>query len=134
MRSINLEQYGLNSHLTNMDAVFTWKNGKTYFFKGSQYWRYNEEKGKLDAGYPRFIQAGWPDLPNNIDAAVTWPRNSKSYVFKDDYYLRLENHASGRMVRVEAIYRDRRKKTHKEWMRCHDNDVGAIIGSLIVKP
>ena len=117
-----------------MDAVFTWRNGRTYFFKGSQYWRYNEEEHKLDKGYPRPIQAGWPDLPNDIDAAVTWPRNDKSYVFKDDYYLRLHTHASGRQVRVEQRYLDRGKKTHKEWMRCHGNAVGAIIGSLTADP
>ena len=36
----------------NLDAAFTWTNGKTYFFKDDQYWRFSEV-GQLDRGYPK---------------------------------------------------------------------------------
>lgn len=40
----------------NIDAAFTYKNGKTYFFKGSKYWRYNGQK--VDGEYPKEISEG----------------------------------------------------------------------------
>lgn len=40
----------------NIDAAFTYKNGKTYFFKGSKYWRYNGQK--MDGDYPKEISEG----------------------------------------------------------------------------
>ncbi|XP_030848327.1 stromelysin-3-like [Strongylocentrotus purpuratus] len=35
-----------------IDAAFQWKNGRTYFFKGDDFWRYNDSKMKLAGGYP----------------------------------------------------------------------------------
>lgn len=125
MRSGNIAQHGLNSNLDNMDAVFTWrKNGKTYIFKDGRYWRYNEDRKKLDRGYPRFIQRGWPDLPNNIDAAVTW-RNGRSYIFTGDNYLKLKNYSQNRKVYKERGYP---RKTTRGWMKC---SVGALAGALM---
>lgn len=40
----------------NIDAAFTYKNGKTYFFKGSKYWRYNGQR--VDGDYPKDINEG----------------------------------------------------------------------------
>lgn len=40
----------------NIDAAFTYKNGKTYFFKGSKYWRYNGQN--IDGDYPKEISEG----------------------------------------------------------------------------
>lgn len=40
----------------NIDAAFTYKNGKTYFFKGSKYWRY--QGTTLDGEYPKEIKEG----------------------------------------------------------------------------
>ena len=36
----------------DLDAAFTWTNGKTYFFKGDKYWRFSQI-GKMDRGYPK---------------------------------------------------------------------------------
>jgi hypothetical protein len=36
-----------------LDAAFTWTNGKTYFFKGQDYWRLSD--GKMEPGYPKLI-------------------------------------------------------------------------------
>lgn len=70
-------------------------NGKTYFFKGHQYWRYNEMDKTLDAGYPRNISVGWGAVPSPVDSVMKW-KDGNSYFFKGlnfqkyDYYNRHE--------------------------------------------
>ncbi|XP_071855392.1 uncharacterized protein [Apostichopus japonicus] len=71
---------------TNLYAAVYWPNGKTYFFKGSQYWR--TFGTTIDDGYPMRIAYGWPGLPDDIDAAVVWGRNGKGYFFKGTKYWR----------------------------------------------
>ncbi|KAL9954705.1 hypothetical protein ACROYT_G042276 [Oculina patagonica] len=129
-RSGYITQYGLSWEVRNMDAVFTWKkNQKTYIFKGSKYWRYNEVNRRMDSGYPRDIQGGWPDLPDNIDAAVTWS-NGKSYVFDGKDYLRLKSYPENRKVYVDRGYP---KNTAEKWMKC--DSIGALaIGALAGEP
>ncbi|KAI5694140.1 hypothetical protein M8J75_011375 [Diaphorina citri] len=53
------------------------KNGKTYFFKGSKYWRYTGKS--MDDGYPKDISEGFTGIPDNIDAALVW--SSKFWKF-----------------------------------------------------
>ncbi len=38
---------------SDLDAAFTYSNGKTYFFKGNQYWRFTGNQ--RDGGYPRVV-------------------------------------------------------------------------------
>ena len=46
-----------------IDTALRWEPvGKTYFFKGDQYWRYNEEKRMADPGYPKPITL-WKGIP-----------------------------------------------------------------------
>lgn len=45
--------FGLPGHI---DAAFTYRNGKTYFFKGSKYWRFRGKK--MEDGYPKEISEG----------------------------------------------------------------------------
>lgn len=117
-----------------MDAVFTWeRNKKTYIFKGSQYWRYNEDTRSIDNGYPRPIQRGWPSLPNDLDAAVTWS-NGFSYVFKGNDYWKLNK--SSQRGKVYAVGGYPRKVTStKGWMKCKTDSVGALgVGAIQVDP
>ncbi|KAM9358398.1 proteoglycan 4b [Symphorus nematophorus] len=57
-----------------IDTVFTRCNcqGKTYIFKGPQYWRF--ENDVLDPGYPKLIETGFDGLRGHITAALSVPR------------------------------------------------------------
>lgn len=78
-----------------IDAAFTRINcqGKTYLFKGSQYWRF--EDGVLEASYPRNISDGFKGIPDNVDAALALPAHSysgreRAYFFKGKQYWEYE--------------------------------------------
>ena len=81
----------------------------------------------MDRGYPKPIRQGWPNLPNDIDAAVTWS-NGKSYVFDGRDYLRLKSYSENRKVYVDPGYP---KDTAQGWMKCKTDSIGALaIGAL----
>uniref|UniRef100_A0A3Q3LC27 Proteoglycan 4b n=1 Tax=Mastacembelus armatus TaxID=205130 RepID=A0A3Q3LC27_9TELE len=69
-----------------IDTAFTRCNcqGKTYIFKGAQYWRY--ENDVLDPGYPKVIRTGFEGLQGHITAALSVPqyrrRKESVYFFK----------------------------------------------------
>jgi len=70
--------------------------GKAYFFKGSQYVRYDWAANKMDTGFPRSIAADWPSLPaaftSGIQAALNGQEGSdgKLYLFKGTDYVRYD--------------------------------------------
>ena len=78
----------------------------------------------MDEGYPRNIQTGWPDLPNDIDAAVTW-LNGRSYIFNGKDYLKLKNYSESKKVYVDRGYP---KEIASGWMKCKTDT--AAIGAL----
>ncbi|XP_045906476.1 proteoglycan 4b isoform X2 [Micropterus dolomieu] len=69
-----------------IDTVFTRCNcqGKTYIFKGVQYWRF--ENDVLDPDYPKVIETGFDGLRGHITAALSVPqyqrRRESVYFFK----------------------------------------------------
>ncbi|XP_077336722.1 vitronectin [Lithobates pipiens] len=78
-----------------IDAAITRMNcqGKTYIFKGTQYWRFSD--GVVDSDYPRDIGVGFKNIPNDIDAAFALPANNyqgkeKAYFFKGRQYWQYE--------------------------------------------
>ena len=68
-----------------LDSMITDKNGDTYAFQGSSYWKLTDTS--VEPGYPRPISEGWEGLPQDIDAAFTWT-NGKTYFIKDSLYWR----------------------------------------------
>ena len=50
------------SFAAGIDDVVVWNNGKAYFFKGSEYIRYDIAADKIDPGYPQPIAGGWSGL------------------------------------------------------------------------
>ncbi|EFX76334.1 hypothetical protein DAPPUDRAFT_226103 [Daphnia pulex] len=76
-----LTNLGLPTDLEKLDGALVWgHNGKTYFFSGSMYWRFDEETGKVELDYPRDMSM-WKGVPYNIDA-VFQHTNGKTYFFK----------------------------------------------------
>ena len=110
---LSITQFGLPMELANMDAAFIWeRNGRTYFFKGDEYWRFYGNK--IDYGYPRSISV-WKGLPQIIDAVMKWS-NGKSYFFAGPKYYRFDDFN----VRVEAGYP---KSIALKWMRCEKDNM-----------
>lgn len=78
--------------IEGIDAAVNWGNGKAYFFRGSQYVRYDIASDRVDPGYPQPINSQtWPGLvwTDGIDAAVNWG-NGKAYFFKGNQYIRYD--------------------------------------------
>ncbi|XP_032389025.1 vitronectin b [Etheostoma spectabile] len=78
-----------------IDAAFTRLNcqGKSYIFKGNQYWRFDGDV--LDKDYPRDISVGYNGIPDDVDAAFAIPAPShrgkeKVYFFKGEKYYQYE--------------------------------------------
>uniref|UniRef100_A0A8C7L149 SMB domain-containing protein n=1 Tax=Oncorhynchus kisutch TaxID=8019 RepID=A0A8C7L149_ONCKI len=79
-----------------IDTVFTRCNcqGKTYFFKGSNYWRF--ENGMMEPGYPKLIRAGFDGLQGQITAALSVPEYRKRR--ESVYFFKRVEAAEGRMA------------------------------------
>ncbi|XP_041696258.2 proteoglycan 4-like isoform X1 [Coregonus clupeaformis] len=82
-----------------IDTVFTRCNcqGKTYFFKGSKYWRF--ENGMMEPGYPKLIRVGFNGLQGQITAALSVPeyrkRRESVYFFKRGGLVQKYSYQSG---------------------------------------
>lgn len=76
----------------DIDEIFLWgHNWNVYFFKGNQYYKFDDKAGQVAANYPRRISQGWPGLPaDGIDAGFTWS-DLQSYFFKDDKVYLYDN-------------------------------------------
>ncbi|XP_040294188.1 matrix metalloproteinase-21 [Bufo bufo] len=76
----------------NIDAyvhVWTWTKDIHYFFKGTLYWRYDNENDKAFSEdtqgktYPRPISQSFPGIPSPINTAYFDRRTQRIYFFKD---------------------------------------------------
>ncbi|XP_067883519.1 matrix metalloproteinase-25-like [Heterodontus francisci] len=94
----------------NIDAAFVWPhNGKTYFFKGDEFWRFDDQKGQMDSGYPKKVSL-WKGIPADLDDIMGW-NNGATYFFKGQGYWRMK----GGDVEVDSR---RSRSTHRDWMHC----------------
>ncbi|XP_037007777.2 interstitial collagenase [Artibeus jamaicensis] len=72
--------FGFPKSVKNIDAaVFEEATQKTYFFVGDKYWRYDEFKRSMDAGYPKMIAADFPGIGKKVDAV--FQKNGFLYFF-----------------------------------------------------
>ncbi|XP_078140175.1 matrix metalloproteinase-20-like [Centroberyx gerrardi] len=63
-------EYGFSSRVKQVDAaVHISEYGKTFFFIGEFYCRYDEHRRRMDPGFPRLIQMDWPGIVRRVDAA-----------------------------------------------------------------
>lgn len=54
----------------SVTAAFKWTNGRTYFFSGKKYYRFNDQLFMTDTSYPREVATWWlgcPDQGTNAD-------------------------------------------------------------------
>jgi len=85
----DISTLGLPRSMIPIDAVSLWTgNGKTYYFKNSYYWRYNDWENRIDNGYPKRIKDHWGRVPDNIDTAFIAP-NSYLYVVKGGFMYKM---------------------------------------------
>ncbi|XP_037697162.1 interstitial collagenase [Choloepus didactylus] len=61
--------FGFPKTVKNINAAVSEEDtGKTYFFVANKYWRYDEHKRSMDAGYPKMIAEDFPGIGNKVDA------------------------------------------------------------------
>jgi len=78
----------------SLDASVNWGNGKAYFFRGSDYIRYDIATDRVDEGYPLPIADHWPGfeaagVADGVDAAANLG-NGAAYFFSGGAYLRYD--------------------------------------------
>ncbi|XP_074160498.1 interstitial collagenase-like [Sminthopsis crassicaudata] len=63
--------FGFPATVKKIDAsISDMYNGKTYFFVGDKYWRYDEYRRSMDAGYPKLVTDDFPGIGSKVDAVV----------------------------------------------------------------
>ncbi|EFA09264.2 matrix metalloproteinase-2 [Tribolium castaneum] len=108
-----LTDLGLPETLKKIDGAMIWgHNGKTYFYSGSMYWRFDEEERKVELDYPRDMSM-WSGVGTDIDAVFQW-KDGRTYFFKgtgfwkfNDIYMRVEHR--------------QQKPSGPFWMGCSNN-------------
>ncbi|XP_071497590.1 collagenase 3-like [Diadema antillarum] len=73
-----------------LDAAFFYEPwGRTYVFRGAQYWRLTNRN--IDRGFPRSI-ADFRGLPSDLSSAFVWSGNGRVYLTKGNQYYRLSTY------------------------------------------
>ncbi|XP_042327579.1 matrix metalloproteinase-25 [Sceloporus undulatus] len=95
---------------TVIGAVFVWPhNGKTYLIEKDRYWRYDDQLGHVELGYPKPVTL-WKGVPTDLDDVTRW-NDGNTYFFKDTQYWRF----TGGSVESDAGYP---RSTAHDWMHC----------------
>ncbi len=80
----------LAAEAQSIDAAVEFGNGKAFFFRGSEYIRYDLRQDKADPGFPKPIAGNWKGVwKDGIDAGFLG-RNGKVYLFRGAQYLRFD--------------------------------------------
>ncbi|XP_071590539.1 matrix metalloproteinase-27-like isoform X3 [Heliangelus exortis] len=65
----NINTLGFPKGVKKIDAAVCNKNtGKTDFFIGDKYWRFDENRQSMEKGYPRHTADGFPGISQKVDA------------------------------------------------------------------
>ncbi len=74
----------------HIDAAVNWGHGKIYFFRGTEYLRYDITLDRMDDDYPKPIEGNWNGIwPDDLDA-VLYQGGAKAYFFKGDEFRRYD--------------------------------------------
>ncbi|MCJ8742227.1 hypothetical protein PDJAM_G00079630 [Pangasius djambal] len=66
----HISQFGFPALVKKIDsAVHVDSTRRTLFFIGDKYWSFNENTGKMDAGFPKPIHVDFPGIGTKVDAA-----------------------------------------------------------------
>ncbi|XP_071316695.1 matrix metallopeptidase 30 [Trachinotus anak] len=103
-----LSEFGFPPSVTKVDAaVHVSFTGKTLLFVNNKYWGYNERRGRMDPGYPKFIHREFPGIGSRVDAAF----ESKGYLyFSYGFTQREYDYTRRRTIRTLLNYK---------WMDCN---------------
>ncbi|XP_053166843.1 matrix metalloproteinase-27-like isoform X2 [Hemicordylus capensis] len=75
-----IDNFGFPPNVKKIDAAgFDQNTGKTFFFVGDQYWRYDENSQSMDKNYPRKVREDFPGIGKKVDAV--FQRNGFFYFF-----------------------------------------------------
>ncbi|XP_014488662.1 PREDICTED: matrix metalloproteinase-2 [Dinoponera quadriceps] len=105
-----LTNLGLPAVLEKIDGAMVWgHNGRTYFFSGSMYWRFDETVNYVELDYPRDISM-FAGVGNDIDAVFQW-KNGKTYFFKGKGFWEFDD------LRMKVAH-EKQKLSAPVWMGC----------------
>ena len=104
----NVEDNGKCEHM-NFSAAFTYDyDKKTYFFRGSKVYKYDNKNMRVEKGFPKDIKDVFKGVPDNIDAVFTWKKDGSTYFFKGPLYYKFND----KTQKIESGYP---KKTSDRW-------------------
>ncbi|XP_021484219.1 neutrophil collagenase [Meriones unguiculatus] len=63
----DISSFGFPSSVQAIDAAVSY-GGKTYFFINKECWRYDNQRGSMDPGYPKSIGSTFPGINCRVDA------------------------------------------------------------------
>ncbi|KAF7657400.1 hypothetical protein LDENG_00027880 [Lucifuga dentata] len=78
----SINEFGFSTRVRQVDAAMhDSEHGKTVFFVGEHYYRYDEHKRRMDPAFPRPIHTDWPGI-RRVDAA--FKLNGNIYLFSGE--------------------------------------------------
>ncbi|XP_060814551.1 matrix metalloproteinase-2 isoform X2 [Bombus pascuorum] len=105
-----LTKLGLPESLEKIDGAMIWgHNGRTYFFSGSEYWRFDESVNHIELDYPRNISM-FAGVGTDIDAVFQW-KDGKTYFFKGKGFWEFDDQ------RMKVAH-EKQKLSAPFWMDC----------------
>ncbi|CAK1552650.1 unnamed protein product [Leptosia nina] len=93
-----ITEYSLPPQVSELTTVFVSNyNNRTYLIEEERFWRFNEDTGKMDRGYPKKMSA-WRKVPTPVDAAIVW--KGDTFFFQGPRFWRFDN----RLIQAHEYY------------------------------